>query len=65
MAALEAAMDPDIALSDLTVVDLDEIAQRLDPLHVHVAHVQIVEPSLPAGRQIESSSGITPSLPSV
>ena len=46
--ALEAAVDAGVALADLAVVELDQVAQRLDPVDVDVAQLQLVEPALPA-----------------
>ena len=63
---LQAAMDAGVALRDLAVVELDQVAQRLDPIDVDVGQLQLVEPR--AARRharSQSSSGITPSLPSV
>ena len=46
---LEAAVDPHVAVVDLAVVALDQVAQRLDPVDVLVAETQIIEPLLAAG----------------
>src|SRR5215216_2047765 len=46
---LQPAVDARIALADLAVIQLDQVAQRLDPIDVHVAEAQLVQPSLAAG----------------
>jgi hypothetical protein len=40
----EATVDVRVAVADLAVVEVDQLAQRLDPFHVHVAEVELVEP---------------------
>ena len=62
---LQPAVDANVAVVDLAVVDLDQVTQRGDAVDVLVTETEIVEPPLPTVPQIESSSGITPSLPRV
>ena len=63
--ALQAAVDAHVTLVDLAVIDLDQVAERLDPIDVHVAELQLVQPPLAAAAPDSSCSGITPSLPRV
>src|SRR5215218_6577153 len=42
---LEPAVDERIAVADLTVVEIDQLAQRDDPLQVGVAEREIIEPT--------------------
>ena len=44
---LQSAVDERVAVADLAVVQVDQLTQRLDPLHVDVAQVKIVEPPWP------------------
>ena len=46
---LQPAMDASVALADLAVIQLDQVTQRLDPIDVHVAQPQLVQPL--AGRR--------------
>jgi hypothetical protein len=47
--ALQPAIDAYIALVDLAVIELDQVAQRLDPVDVLVTETQTIEPLLSAG----------------
>jgi len=45
---LQPAVDAGVALTDLPVIQLDQVAQRLDPIDVNVAQLQFVQPPLAA-----------------
>jgi hypothetical protein len=46
---LQTAVDAHVAVADLSVVALDQVAQRLDAVDVLVAETQIIQPLLTAG----------------
>jgi hypothetical protein len=47
--SLQPAVDADIALVDLAVIELDQVTQRLDPVDVLITEPQPIQPLLAAG----------------
>jgi hypothetical protein len=42
---LQAAVDAGVALADLPVIELDQVAQRLDPIDVGVREAKLIQPA--------------------